>query len=249
MFDVVRHGSPVVALVVTATERADGDVHPHRVDAVTLGARQRALTGAPWTMLDQVHGIDVVTYDTDIDDEIDDEMDDDGWAPTLGVGDVLVAVRPARPVAVWSADCAPVVLADESGTTIVVAHAGWRGLAAGIVDVAVDALEADGGRVGAAVVGPCIGACCYEFGAPELDAVADGVGAPPASLRARTADGRPSLDVRAAVTAAFTRRGITGPALTVVDGCTACDPRWYSHRGGDRERQATVAWFDDGLRA
>ena len=157
--------------VAAVTECSDGDVHPELVDADTLWLRQLALTGDRWVMLDEVHGVDVVAVDS---------LDDVAW-PLAGTGDVLVADRSSETLAVWVADCAPLALFGANGTTRVVAHGGWRGLADGVIDVAVDALESTGTQVAAAVLGPCIHPCCYEFGAADLERVAArrrGVGAP-----------------------------------------------------------------------
>jgi copper oxidase (laccase) domain-containing protein len=221
--------------VVVVTERNDGDVRPDLVDPVVLHQRQVALTGAAWMMLDEVHGTGVVDID-DLDDSA--EL---SW-PIAGTGDVLIAARSDRPLAVWVADCAPIALFATNGTGRVVAHAGWRGLADGVIDVAIDALESSGTEVAIAVLGPSIHACCYEFGADDLEQVAIGVGATPSAITATTAWGTRALDVPAAVRSAFGRRGI---ALDVVGACTGCDPRFQSHRRrADTERHALVAWSE-----
>lgn len=213
-------------LVALATERADGDVHPRRVRPARLDARQRAVAPGRWTMADQVHGTDVVRADRT------------AW-PLGGRGDVVVGSN--GPAAVWAADCAPLALFADGGAVTMV-HAGWRGLAAGVIDTAVDAATAADGCVVAAVLGPVIHPCCYAFGAAELAAVAGGVGARCGDLRATTACGEPALDVPGAVRTALGRRGI---ALAVTGPCTGCDPRWFSHRRrADRGRHALVAWSE-----
>ncbi len=218
--------------VAAVTEGSDGDVHPESVDADTLWRRQRAATGSRWVMLDEVHGVDVVTVDS---------LASVEW-PTAGTGDVLVAQRSTEILAVWVADCAPVALFGADGRSRVVAHGGWRGLADGVLDVAVDALEATGTHVGAAVLGPCIHPCCYEFGAEDLDRVANGVGAPSAALTASTSWGTQALDVPAAVAAGLARRGIE---IDVAGTCTGCDRRFRSHRRrSEPERHALLAWFE-----
>ncbi len=102
------------------------------------------LTGATWVMLDEVHGTDVIDIDAG-----------DSW-PIAGTGDVLMADRSDQQLAVWAADCAPIALFGANGTARVVIHAGWRGLADGIIDVALDALESSGTHAAIAVLGPCI---------------------------------------------------------------------------------------------
>jgi hypothetical protein len=217
--------------VAVVTEACDGDIHPERVDPDTLRQRQLRLTRDPWVMLDEVHGTDVVVAGAN-----------DEW-PMAGVGDVLLANGSDQVLALWVADCAPLALFGANGTSRVVAHCGWRGLAAGIVDVAVDALEATGTTVAAAVLGPCIHACCYEFGAADLVEVAAGVGAATDVITGSTRWGTRALDVPAAVGAGLARRNIE---LDSTGECTGCDLRFWSHRRrADPERHALVAWFEE----
>ncbi len=214
-------------LIAVASDRADGDVHPIRVDARSLAERQVAVSGRTWVMLDEVHGTAVHRA-----------VASTGSAPgaVAGVGDVLVG-DPGTAVAIWVADCAPVVLFDRDGATVA-CHAGWRGLAAGVISVAVAELEAP---CAVAVLGPCIHPCCYEFGAADLAEVAGALGVEPDAISGRTSNGALALDVPAAVAVALGRHGI---ALDVSGPCTGCDERWYSHRRGDAERQAVVAWSE-----
>jgi copper oxidase (laccase) domain-containing protein len=128
----VSRGPDRRVAVVATTERADGDVNPERVPADELRRRQVQLTGRPWVMLDEVHGTDVHVIDGAADPR----------ALLAGRGDVLVADRGDDVLAVWVGDCAPIALLGANGSTRVLAHAGWRGLAGGVVDVAVDAVEA-----------------------------------------------------------------------------------------------------------
>jgi len=233
MHELLRREITGRTAVASVTERSDGDVHPERVSAETLRRRQVELTGVPWVMVDEVHGIDVVLVD-DL---------GSGWSPLAAVGDVLLAERSDVPIAVWAADCAPVALFGANGTSRVVAHAGWRGLAGGVLDVAVDALESTGTTVAAAVLGPCLHGCCNEFGLNDLERVAGGVGAERSDVASTTAWGTHGLDVPAAVAAGLARRGI---ALDRTGACTGCDHRFHSHRCRvEPERHALVAWFEE----
>ena len=215
---------------VVASERADGDVHPRRVPPDVLAERQLDLTGRRWAMSDQVHGTDVV------------ELGGSSPWPLVGVADVLVADRPGVDVAIWTADCAPVFLLDGDGG-VVAFHAGWRGVAAGIVDRAVERLGTPARAAGVvAVVGPTIGPCCYEFGRTDAERVAHGAAVPvdhvvrPASSRCA---GRVALDVPEVLRLALARHGI---AWSGPPACTACSGDWFSHRvRADAGRHATVA--------
>ncbi len=148
---------------------------------------------------------------------------------------------PGAVVAVTTADCVPVVLVGDGA--VGVAHAGWRGLVAGVVGAAATAMAGLGAPPRRAVLGPSIRSGCYEFGEADLRAVADRWGD---GVRATTTDGRPALDVTAGVRAALAEVGV----LDVVDegACTACDAeRYWSFRArGEAGRVATVAWIDDG---
>ncbi len=231
MLELLRYDLGGRRGIVVVSERSDGDLHPVQVPHEVLVARQMAATGNRWVMLDQVHGVG--TYRCRVDTPL---------TSIVGVGDVLVGEAPAegrvaRPVAVWAADCAVVMLFDRQGVPVA-CHAGWRGLAAGVIDVAVAAV----GRPVVAVLGPCIHPCCYEFGERELSQVADGVGVPVDAVAATTSSGSLALDVPAAVAAALGRHDID---VVIGGACTACDGRWFSHRRGDIERHTMVGWSED----
>jgi YfiH family protein len=86
--------------------------------------------------------------------------------------DIIVSDDPRRALAVKVADCVPLLLADRRSGAVAAAHAGWRGLAAGVPRVAVETLAREcGSEPGdlVAAVGPCIGACCYEVGREVRD--------------------------------------------------------------------------------
>ncbi len=213
-------------LRVLATERSDGDVHPLHTGPDALLARQYAVTGPerPWAMTDEVHGVGVITVDGT-----------EPWSSTLGVADVIVTQALDMPIAIWAADCAPIVLAADDGT-LVGAHGGWRGLAAGVVDVAVDAATGNGGSVAAAVLGPVIHPCCYEFDRDDLATSPDAVAG-------RTSGGGLALDVPATVAASLARRGVD---VDVSGPCSGCNDRWFSHRvRAEPGRHAVVAWWQD----
>ena len=212
-------------LRIVASERDDGDMHPGRVPPSELRARQRAITASDrhWFMVDQVHGVAVI-----------DVVGHEAWVATRGVADVIVTRTLDVPIAIWAADCAPIVLAADDGT-LVAAHGGWSGLSAGVVDVAVAAAKCHGGSISSAVLGPVIHPCCYEFGIDELRTIPDAV-------EGRTANGRRALDVPATIAASLARHGVV---LDISGPCTGCDVRWFSHRvRSDIERHAVVASWE-----
>jgi YfiH family protein len=105
--------------------------------------------------LKQVHSPDVVT--------VREPWPEDARPPA----DALVTDRRGLLLAIVTADCAPVLLADREAGVVGAAHAGWRGAAAGVIGNTVAAMEAVGARRAAiaAAVGPCIAQASYEVGA------------------------------------------------------------------------------------
>lgn len=144
--------------------------------------------------------------------------------------DAIVTSAPYAKLAVRSADCVPIVLIGRDSIGVV--HAGWRGLAARVVQNAVEVM----GDVGQAHIGPHIRSGCYEFGAEDLDELAAELGS---QVRSRTLWGTPSLDLTAATRAAL-------GAIPVIDSgaCTACSDLYFSWRSRrDTARFATIAWM------
>lgn len=187
-------------------------------------ARWQEIAPRPWSWLRQVHGAGVVAVG-----------EPGGGAGQRGDG--LVSAHFGACLAVFTADCAPVALASPEGV-MGVAHAGWRGLLAGVVGTTVRAMRALGATDVVAGLGPCVHPGCYEFSARDLDMVAAALGD---AARGETAAGRPALDLPGAVRAALAAAG--AELVAEVDSCTACSPDLFSHRAGaDRARQAVVVW-------
>lgn len=151
--------------------------------------------------------------------------------------DAAITATPGCTIAVRTADCAPIVLVGQRAVGVV--HAGWKGLAAGVVREAVTAMRRlDAGPVEARL-GPCIRPGCYEFDGPELVTLTSQLGA---AVATTTTWGTPAFDLPGAVISELGAAGVE----RIIDeaGCTACDRRFYSHRArGELERFATVAWI------
>ncbi len=155
----------------------------------------------------------------------------DRGADAAGAGpepeaDALVTAAAGVPIGVLVADCLPVLLADPDARVAGAAHAGRRGLLAGVLPRVVEAMTAAGARPEGirAVVGPAAGGCCYEVPAPMQE---EAVAAIP-QLRATTTWGTPSLDLRAGAVAQL--RGLGLGAVDTAGGCTIEDESFYSYR-------------------
>jgi len=193
---------------------------PHR--PATLAAtradacRQMLVDAQRIVLMRQVHGGDVAI--------VDDTVPEGAQVRSV---DGLVTAATDRPLVVQVADCVPILAAVDHGP-VAVAHAGRRGVQAGIVASLLRSLA----QLGAdpvdlhVVLGPSIGGCCYEV--PE-DLQADLEAQHPAA-QATTTWGTPSLDLGAAILAEMAEAGVAD--VRRLPGCTHCDPdgRWFSHR-------------------
>ena len=189
----------------------DGD---GRADPVARAAISAGLgIPADWAFLRQVHGVGVLQAS----------------APgSLGEGDAVFSTVPMLPMVVATADCLPVILEAEGAAGI--AHAGWRGAAAGVVEALREAMAAAGKAPRRAAIGPGIGPCCFEVG-PE---VVDRFG----GFEAETTWGTPSVDLAAAVASR-----LDGLAVWRAEACTHCGVGFRSFRkDGTALRQVGVAW-------
>lgn len=185
----------------------------------------------PWAWLRQVHGAEVVVV-----------ADPDDVVRVAGAeADALVTASRGVALAAHAADCGPVVLASPEGV-VGVAHAGWRGTEAGVLQATAASMRDLGATGIRAALFPCLHVECCEFGLEDLDRVAARLGD---EVRGASTRGRPALDLPAAIAAALADAGAT---LTwTADACTACDPagRFWSHRArSDQARQAMVAWIE-----
>lgn len=167
-----------------------------------------------WAWMRQVHGATVI------------EVAEPGVA---GEGDAIVTTRPGLPLAVRTADCVPVVVHGNEAVGVI--HAGWRGLAAGVIESARDALEAEGSPAVRAAIGPAIGPCCYEVG----DEVVEALG----GRSTTTSSGSQSVDLWSEAA-----RRLSGLEVWRADLCTMCEEPFHSYRGGaGTARQTTVGWL------
>jgi len=192
------------------------------------GERLRAALPSDPVWLTQVHGIACLDVDASR-----------GAQPPA---DAAVTRSANVAIAVRTADCLPVLFGDRAGTVVGVAHAGWRGLAAGVLEATIASLRVAPDEL-AAWIGPAIGPSRFEVGADVLDAYC----ASDASCSAHfkpLREGKWLADLPSLARLRLRRAGVTR-----VDGgawCTHTDAaRFHSYR---REkgtgRMALVAWLD-----
>ena len=181
--------------------------------------------------LNQVHGTQVAVVDA---------VPRPGEPDRPGT-DAAVTALPGVALAVLTADCVPVLLADPQAGVVGVAHAGRVGAAAGVLSATLAAMEGLGARAGdcEALLGPAVCGACYEVPAEMRDEV----GAVLPGSATRTRRGTPGLDLRAGLRAQLAALGVV--KVGVDPRCTVEDPDLYSYRRDRRTgRLAAVTWLD-----
>ncbi|MFI1826791.1 peptidoglycan editing factor PgeF [Streptomyces sp. NPDC020412] len=179
-----------------------------------IAARELGLDPATVVWMNQVHGRDVAVVDGPW-----------GEGPIPSV-DAVVTARRGLALAVLTADCTPVLLADPVAGVVGAAHAGRPGMVAGVVPAAVEAMVSLGARPEriAARTGPAVCGRCYEVPAPMRAQVAE---VEPAAW-SETSWGTPAVDVTAAVHAQLAALGVTDRQQS--DVCTLESRDHYSYR-------------------
>jgi polyphenol oxidase len=172
--------------------------------------RVARISGGRIAQARQVHGTDVIAANPD----------------AVAEADGQVTAEPGVAAMALVADCLPIALVAPEGVGML--HAGWRGLAGGVVANGVAALRALGAERIAAAIGPGAGPCCYEVGD---------------EVRAAFGTSGRTVDLKA-----IARERLTDAGVETIHDCGLCtmhDPeRFFSHRrdGGVTGRQAGVAW-------
>ncbi len=181
--------------------------------------------------LNQVHGVEVADLDTD------------RLAGVPVTADASVTSRPELACVVMVADCLPVLFAAKDGSRVGAAHAGWRGLAAGVLERTVAALQIPGNEL-SAWLGPCISREHFEVGDEVREAFVK-QHADAGTYFARNAGGRWQADL-----VNLAKRRLTGLGVTDISGgswCTFANRKeFYSHRrDGKGGRLAALIWRSD----
>jgi len=187
----------------------------------------KLLPGKPrW--LNQVHGTNAVRWD-------------DAAEPGTNA-DAIVSHHPGQVCAVLTADCLPVLFCNQAGTSVAVAHAGWRGLAAGVLEATVLAMECKPAEL-VAWLGPAIGPRAFEVGKDVYDVFVN--------LSAENAIAfRPHGDRWLADLYQLARLALTRVGICQVSGggyCTYADSNnFYSYRRDSvTGRMASIIWLEE----
>jgi YfiH family protein len=153
--------------------------------------------------------------------------------------DAAISRQSRNVCVVGAADCMPVLLADEAGTVVAAAHAGWRGLSAGVIEAALRAMKTPPAKI-LAWLGPAIGPRAYEVGEDVRNAFA----AHQDAFSAPTRPGHWMLDLYAVARQRLGNAGVT----RIYGGgfCTYSEAaRFYSYRRDrTKERMAALIWLE-----
>lgn len=180
----------------------------------------------------QVHGNNVVIAGTD------------DLRPAYGPGhmhdaDGYVTNERNVPLAIFTADCVPLLLEDHQNHVIGAIHCGWRSTVSDIEGVAIEKMISLGAVPSLihAAIGPAIDICCFEVGFEVIRAVQDMLGEPATEYFTSKRNGKFYLDLRGVVHRRLIQLGLSEENIEHVGGCTMCHPGlYYSHRYGGKTR-------------
>ena len=165
-----------------------------------------------------------------------------GGAAELGCGesneaDAIVSATPGLTVGIVTADCVPILAASGDGSRVAAIHAGWRGLAAGVIEAGIEAMGVEASRLTAAV-GPAARGCCYEVDDPVAEALTVRYAGMLDGVLVGGRPGRYQLDLPQLAARILRRIGLASDRIGAAHQlCTICTPgpRFESYRRDGRE--------------
>ena len=201
---------------------------PARVEANRARLQQAAQIPGPLNWLNQVHGTAVHPVSNQHD--------------AVPDADAACAHEAGRACIVMTADCLPVLFCDRAGTVVAAAHAGWRGLAAGVLEATLDSLDVPAAEV-LVWLGPAIGPQSFEVGAEVREAFVAQLAAAEQAFVPSVNAGRFMADIYQLARLRLATRGVT--AVYGGGYCTVTDPRFFSYRRSPRTgRFASLIWLE-----
>lgn len=196
-------------------------------EAPSIDLENRTIAGLPLILVNQVHGAELLDFSDNPNPlpEFGSRCDADGILFSLDSRSVGYGVK--------TADCLPIILLGERRGAVV--HAGWRGLAAGIIARAVEGL----GEISTAAIGPAAGECHYEVGEEVVSKV------PLAKYREGPATGKFMLNLAETAAAQIRQATNNNPKIYCTDICTIHTPSYHSARRevGSMGRNISAVWF------
>lgn len=235
---------PILGILNAAQRFGAGEPAPNLLKIkIEHGFEGRPERPLPVCYLKQVHGTGVVDVASAL-------AGPDGQPRLAGEGDAVTTAVVGLPVAVRTADCLPVLIADQLRRRVIAVHAGWRGLMAGMLPTAVQSMVRHGCAPGnlVAAIGPAIGRDRFEVGPEVVDALMTGKSGAPAAasewfLTKGKAD-RWHIDLSAVALLALASAGIPAAQIAVMDSCTYDDAEhWYSFRREGKGVGSNWAWI------
>ena len=214
-------GKLVISLV---SDIQDGDFSVSQQQKDFLSRNQLELHNGEWNWLSQEHGTEIVWLEQN--------------ERALGVkGDAIATSSSQKVIAITVADCLPLLLAEQSGIVSLL-HLGWRGIDRGLLEKTLEFIRTRSDEPISAVLGPCIGVCCYEFGQEELRTLVEKYGN---QIAGKTNTGAVSFNIRSCVKEILNSFDVD---IRFEDSsCTHCDPHYWSFRAdGTDKRQVMIAW-------
>lgn len=234
-FTTLRHGlgdsvAPFDHFNLGNRHAADGD-DPSTVERNRALLIEHAGLPSPPHWLRQVHGIAVERIE--------------GRIPSgEPEADAAVTSTPGSVLAILTADCLPVLFRAHDGSEVAAAHAGWRGLVAGVLEATVAAMRTPADRV-SAWLGPAAGPRHYEIGVEVYDAFVSRDWAAGSAFRS-TRPHHWRVDLDALARQRLVKAGVRPDDIRGGGLCTIADPqRFYSHRRDGRTgRMASLVWIE-----
>lgn len=166
----------------------------------------------------------------------------EGWCEAPEA-DAILSLRPGPPVGVVTADCVPILVA--AGSVVAAVHAGWRGLARGVVARALeDVVRHAGDAPAVAVIGPHIGPCCYEIDAPVVEELGPRFARDLAEALVPTRPGHHRLDLGLLVRRELLRSALDPARIAQLSApCTFCDAEHFHSYRRDGPRAGRLLHF------
>ena len=160
----------------------------------------------------------------------------------IAEADASWTATPGIACTVMTADCLPALFCDRAGTRVAAAHAGWRGLAAGVLEAAAQSLNVEPQDI-LVWLGPAIGPKAFEVGGEVREAFVKDLPDAAAAFVPSINEGRYMADIYELARLRLARCGIT--AVYGGGFCTVTDPRFFSYRRSSRTgRFASLVWIE-----